>query len=105
MRPLRLVLPADLQHGKMYLIREKRPKFAHLNSKGVFLKNDYPYLPYQCTISHFTNVQVSNNAHYIDLHLQSVYWEYYEADAVERAYITEALRSITGDPDFIFDDY
>ena len=38
-----------------------------------------------------------------ELTLQDVY--YYEADAVERAYITKALRVITGDPDFIFDQY
>ena len=56
-------------------------------------------------MSNFTNVQVNNNAHYIDLRLQDVYWNYYEADAVERAYPTQALRSITGDPDFIFDNY
>jgi hypothetical protein len=105
MRPLRLVPPTDLIPGKMYLIREKRPEFAHLNSKGVFVKNDYPSSPNYCTMSHFTNTQVTNNAPYIDLCLQSVYWNYYEADAVERAYITKALRVITGDPDFIFDDY
>jgi hypothetical protein len=105
MRPLRLVLPTDLQPGKMYLIQEKRPEFAHLNSKGVFVQNDLPPSPHHCTISHFTHVQVNNNLHYNDLRLQDVYWNYYEADAVERAYITEALRSITGDPDFIFDDY
>lgn len=56
-------------------------------------------------MTHFTNVQVANNPHYIDLCLQDAYWNYYEADAVERAYITQALRMITGDPDFIFDDY
>ena len=105
MRPLRLVPPTDLTPGKMYLIRKKRTEYAHLNSKGVFVKNDYPSSPHQCTMSHFTNVQANNNPHYNDLRLQDVYWNYYEADAVERAYITEALRSITGDPDFIFDDY
>jgi hypothetical protein len=105
MRPLRLVLPTDLQPGKMYLIREKRPEYAHLNSKGVFVKNDYPPSCHYFTMSHFTNVQVANNAHYIDLRLQDAYWNYYEADAVERAYITEALRMITGDPNFIFDNY
>ena len=106
MRPLRLVLPTDLQPGKMYLIREKRPEFAHLNSKGVFVINEYPSLPHQCTMSNFTNVQSNNNAHAsIDLRLQDVYWNYYEADAVERAYITQALRVITGDPNFMFDDY
>lgn len=105
MRPLRLVLPTDLQPGKMYLIREKRPEFIHLNSKGVFVKNDYPPSSHYCTISHFTNTQIANNAHYIDLRLQDAYWNYYEADAVERAYTIQALRMITGDPDFIFDDY
>ena len=102
MRPLRLVPPIDLIPGKMYLIREKRPEFAHLNSKGVFVKNVYPSSPHQCTMSHFTNTQVANNARYIDLRLQDAYWNYYEADAVERAYTTQALRVITGDPDFIF---
>ena len=89
----------------MYLIREKRPEFAHLNSKGVFVKNNLPPSYHYCTMSHFTNVRAKNNTHYIDLRLQDAYWNYYEGDAVERAYITEALRSITGDPDFIFDDY
>jgi hypothetical protein len=105
MRPLRLVPPTNLIPGKMYLIQEKRPEFAHLNSKGVFVKNVYPSSPNYCTMSHFTNTQVANNAPYIDLCLQSVYWNYYEADAVERAYTTQALRVITGDPDFIFEDY
>ena len=72
-RPLKLVHPKDLQPGKMYLIQEKRPEYAHLNSKGVFVKNDYPSSPHQCTMSNFTNVQVNNNAHYIDLRLQDVY--------------------------------
>ncbi len=105
MRPLRLVLPTDLIPGKTYLIREKRPEYAHLNSKGVFVKNDYPPSPHHCTISHFTNVRVIHNTRYYDLRIQDTYWNYYEADAVERAYITEALRNITGDPDFIFDNY
>jgi len=105
MRPLRLVPPTDLIPGKMYLIREKRPEFAHLNSKCVFVKNDYPHSPHYCTMSHFTNVQSNNNTRYPELSLQDVYWNYYEADAVERAYTTHILRIITGDPDFIFEDY
>lgn len=56
-------------------------------------------------MSHFTNVRAKNNTHYIDLRLQDAYWNYYEADAVERAYTIQALRVITGDPDFIFDNY
>lgn len=105
-RPLKLVHPKDLQPGKMYLIQEKRPDYAHLNSKGVFVKNIYPIYQYQCTISQFTNVVIRDNTPISgELTLQDVYWNYYEADAVERAYITKALRVITGDPDFIFDNY
>ena len=104
MRPLRLVAPVDLMIGKTYLIQEKRPEFAHLNSKGVFVKNDYPSKPYYCTITHFTNV-LDNSGMRSDLTLPDFYWNYYEADAIERAYITQALRAITGDPDFMFDDY
>ena len=100
MRPLRLVLPTNLQPGKMYLIREKRPEYAHLNSKGVFVQNVYPHSPHQCTMSHFTHVQVNNNPHYIDLRLQSVYWNYYEADAVAQAYTNMVLRDIIGDASF-----
>lgn len=106
MRPLRLVSPKDLQPGKLYLIQEKRPEYAHLNSKGVFIKNDYPKSVHYCTMSHFTNVVITGNRtiqH--NLTLQDTYWNYFEADAVERAYITQALRTITGDPDFMFDNY
>ena len=102
MRPLRLVNPTELQEGKMYLIQEKRPEYAHLNRKGVFVKNIYPISHHYCTLTHFTNVVVRGNMKHCDLTLQDVYWNYYEADAVEQAYITEALRKITGDPDFIF---
>lgn len=106
MRPLKLVHPKDLQPGKMYLIQEKRPEYAYLTSKGVFVKNVYPNAPYQCTISQFTNVVIRDNTPISgELTLQDVYWNYYEADAVERAYITKALRVITGDPNFIFDNY
>jgi len=105
-RALKLVHPKDLQPGKMYLIQEKRPEYAHLNSKGVFVKNVYPNCSYQCTITQFTNVVIRGNTSIIgQLTLQDVYWNYYEADAVERAYITKALRVITGDPDFTFDNY
>jgi len=103
MRPLKLVHPKDLVPGKTYLIREKRPEYAHLNSKGTFLKNDYPSSPYQCTITHFTNVVLTGNkiCPDIKLALQDVYWNYYEADAVIQAYINQALREITGDPSFV----
>jgi len=101
-RPLCLVDSSKLISGKKYLIREKRPEFAHLNCKGVFVRNEAPLGPDYCTISHFTNTEAFNNANYIDLRLQDCYWNYYEADAVERSYVTQALRIITGDPDFIF---
>lgn len=112
MLPLRLVHPSDLKVRKTYLIQEKRPEYAHLKSKGVFVKNDYPALPHYCTISHFTNVQnkISNGAKMKQsatgyLRLQDFYWNYYEADAMDRAYVREALRVITGDSEFIFDNY
>jgi len=104
MRPLRLVAPADLKVGKTYLIQEKRPEYAHLNSKGVFVKNDYPTKSHYCTITHFTNV-MDKSGKRSDLTLPDFYWNYYEENAIERAYTTQALRVITGDPDFMFDDY
>jgi hypothetical protein len=105
MRPLRLVAPNDFEVGKTYLIQEKRPEFAHLNSKGVFVKNDYPIGCQYCTITHFMNIEVRTGKRSGELTLQDCYWNYYEADAVERSYITQALRAITGDPDFMFDNY
>jgi hypothetical protein len=103
MRPLRLVHPIDLVPGKTYLIQEKRPEYAHLNCKGTFIKNDYPSAPYQCTITHFSNVILTGNkiCPDIKLGLQDVYWNYYEADAVTQAYINHVLRQITGDPSFM----
>ena len=73
----------------------------HLNCKGTFVKNDYPQHPSQCTITHFTNVVVTGNKKSGDLGLQDVYWNYYEADAVTRAYTNHVLREITGDPSFM----
>jgi hypothetical protein len=102
MRPLRLVNPANLQPGKMYLIREKRPEFAHLNCKGIFVKNKYPVHRYQCTMTHFTNVISSGNKPHPDLNLQETYWNYYEADAVQIAWTNHVLREITGDPSFMY---
>jgi hypothetical protein len=102
MRPLQLVNPVDLQPGKTYLIREKRPEYAHLNCKGTFVKNNYPRYEYQCTITHFTNVIVTGNKKSTDLALQDTYWNYYEADALTRAYTNHVLREITGDPSFTY---
>jgi len=102
-RPLHLVHSSELIPGKKYLIREKRPEFAHLNCKGVFVRNEAPLGSNFCTISHFTNTQAFNSANYIDLGLQDYYWNYYEADAIERSYVAQVLRIITGDPNFIFE--
>jgi len=87
----------------MYLIEEKRPEFKHLRSKGTFVGNVLPVEPYQCIMSHFTDViSCPNNKKFPDLRLQDTYWNYYEADAVERAFTTHVLRQITGDPDFSY---
>ena len=100
MRPLQLVNPVDLIPGETYLIREKRPEYAHLNCKGTFVKNDYPRHEYQCTITCFTNVIITGNKKSNDLGLQDTYWNYYKADALIRAYTNHVLREITGDPSF-----
>ena len=102
MRPLQLVHAADLQPGKTYLIQEKRPEFKHLNCKGTFVKNQYPGHAYQCTMTHFANVVAAGNKPHLDLNLPDAYWNYYEADAVQRAYIDHMLREITGDTSFMF---
>jgi hypothetical protein len=103
MRPLQLVNPRDLKPGKKYLIQEKRPEYRHLKSIGTFVKNVLPVFHYQCIMSHFTNVIVyPNNQRFPDLRLQDLYWNYYEADAVERAFTSHVLRQITGDPDFFY---
>lgn len=103
MRPLQRVDPTELKPGRMYLIQEKRPEYRHLNCKGTFVKNQYPSEPYMCTMTTFTNVVVQNNKSIpYDIHLQDTYWNYYEADAVERATINHVLRQITGDPDFTY---
>ena len=102
MRPLQLVHAADLQPGKTYLIQEKRPEYKHLNCKGTFVKNQYPEHAYQCTMTHFANVVAAGNKPHLDLNLPDAYWNYYEADAVQRAYIDHMLREITGDTSFMF---
>jgi hypothetical protein len=102
MRPLVLVSPVNLIPGKHYLIQEKRPEYAHLNCKGIFLENKYPEHSYQCTLSKFENVTITGNKKYPgQLNLQDTYWNYYEADATIRAYTNQVLREITGDPSFV----
>lgn len=101
MRPLQLVSPSNLESGKTYLIQEKRPEYAHLNCKGTFVKNEYPVHAYQCTMTHFINVVATGNKPYPNLRLQNTYWNYYEADAVQRAYVDHVLCEITGDPSFM----
>jgi len=101
MRPLQLVSPANLQPGKPFLIESNRPEYKHLNCKGTFVKNQYPEHAHQCTITHFANVVAAGNKPYPDLCLQDTYWNYYEANAVQRSYIDHVLREITGDPSFM----
>ena len=101
MRPLQHVHATDLQPGKPYLIESNRPEYKHLNCKGTFVKNQYPEHAYQCTMTHFANVVAAGDNPYPDLRLQDTYWNYYEADAVQRAYIDQVLREITGDPSFM----
>ena len=101
MRPLQHVNPVDLVPGKTYLIQEKRPEYAHQKFKGTFVKNDYPQHLFQCTITNFTNIICAGNKKRSDLRIQDTYWNYYEADAVTRAYTNQALREITGDPSFM----
>lgn len=101
MRPLQLVNPVNLVPGKTYLIQEKRPEYAHQKFKGTFVKNDYPRSPVHCTITHFTNVVCRGNYKSGDLGLQDIYWNYYEADALTRAYTNHVLREITGEPSFM----
>jgi hypothetical protein len=100
MRPLKLVKPIDLKPGRTYLIQEKRPEYAHQKFKGTFVKNDYPKSPVHCTITHFTNVIYRGNNNSSGLGLQDIYWNYYEADAVEIAYTNMVLRDIIGDISF-----
>ena len=100
MRPLKLVKPIDLKPGRTYLIQEKRPEYAHQKFKGTFVKNDYPKSPVHCTITHFTNVIYRGNNNSSGLGLQDIYWNYYEADAVEIAYTNLVLRDIIGDKSF-----
>ena len=99
-RPLKLVKPIDLIPGRTYLIQEKRPEYAHQKFKGTFVKNDYPKSPVHCTITHFTNVICRGNHSISDIGLQDIYWNYYEADAVEIAYTNMILRDIIGDTSF-----
>ena len=101
MRPLQLVNPIDLIPGETYLIREKRPEYAHLNCKGTFVENIYPRYEFQCTITRFTNVIITGNKKSTDLGLQDTYWNYYEANALTRAYTNHVLREIIGDPNFM----
>jgi len=100
MRPLKLVKPIDLKHGRTYLIQEKRPEYAHQKFKGTFVKNDYPRYPVHCTITHFTNVICRGNYSISDLGLQSTYWNYYESDAIALAFTNHVFREITGDTSF-----
>jgi len=52
-------------------------------------------------MTEFENVIITGNKNYPKrLNLQDTYWNYYEADAVIKAYTNQVLRQITGDPSF-----
>ena len=93
--------PADLKPGKRYLIegpfsRSTTPS----RMTGVFKKNLLPTHDYQCTMTSFSDVNGSNTPE--KLRLQSAYYRYYAQDAAKRALIKQALRNITGDPNFVY---
>ena len=106
MRSLTVVNPFDLQIGKQYLIEHIGPSHhSHPKCKGIFTGNILPECQYQCILSKFNNIQERRMVLKTDYEykLQDCFYRYYEADALDRAYITHALRIITGDPDFQFD--
>lgn len=105
MHPLRPVNVADLVAGRLYMIQEKRPEYHHLKFKGVFVENKNKGHPeskshYCTTMTHFTKVICTGNQSRGDLELPELYWNYYECDAILRAFTNSALRKITGDPNF-----
>lgn len=105
MHPLRPVNVADLVAGRLYMIQEKRPDYHHLKFKGVFVENKTncrPESKSRCciTMTHFTKVICTGNQSRSDLELPDAYWNYYECDAMLRAFTNSALREITGDPNF-----
>lgn len=106
MKQLKKIGVLDLQPGKQYLIEytgtspNSNPRF-----KGMFVENILPDCEYGCILSKFTNVVRWGNASYIDLRLQDYYYVYYEADTLLRAYTMHVLQQITGDDNFIFNDY
>lgn len=107
MHPLRAVNVDDLVPGRMYLIQEKRPDHHHLKFKGVFVENKSNCMllsksktHYCMTTTHFTKVICTGNQSRSDLELSDAYWNYYECDAMLRAFTNSALREITGDPNF-----
>ena len=104
MHPLRAVNVAALVPGRMYMIQEKRPEFRHLKFKGLFVENkkkcQSESKSHYCTMTHFTKVIGAGNHSRGDLELQDVYWNYYECDAMLRAFTNRALCEITGDPNF-----
>ena len=106
MNPLKKIGVLDLRLGKQYLIEYagttpvSNPRF-----KGTFVGNIFPECEYGCILSKFTNVLRNENMSHIDLRLQDYFYVYYEADALKRAYTTHVLQQITGDDNFIFNDY
>ena len=103
MIPLKKIYARDLCVGKQYLIEYAG---SHMVSnpriKGTFIGNILPECEYQCTLSKFTDVLQQGNASYPDLKLQDCFYNYYEADALTRAYTRHVLQKITGDENFTY---
>jgi len=103
MIPLIKIDARDLCVGKQYLIEYAG---SHMVSnpriKGTFIGNILPECEYQCTLSKFTDVLQKGNVIYPDLKLQDCFYNYYEADALTRAYTRHVLRQITGDENFTY---
>jgi hypothetical protein len=103
MIPLKKIDARDLCVGKQYLIEYAG---SHVVSnpriKGTFIGNILPECEYQCTLSKFTDVLQQGNASYPDLKLQDCFYNYYEADALTRAYTRHVLQKITGDGNFTY---
>ena len=102
MRPLTLVDPRDLQVGRQYLIEYIGPKQNSFPKyKGTFVSNIVGF----CILSRFNKLIDKMNPTIPpeqEYSLQDCLHRYYEADALALAYTTHVLRSITGDPDFIY---
>ena len=103
MIPLKKIDTRDLCLGKQYLIEYTGPHVvSNPRIKGTFIGNILPECEYQCTLSKFTDVIQTGNLSIPDLKLQDCFYNYYESDALTRAYTRHVLQQITGDENFTY---